>query len=77
MEKQKEIADPESCLGRSKDDEPIFVLCARDVIAPGLVREWARYAKARGVNDEKIRTAFKLADDMERWQDVNGSKLPD
>lgn len=66
----------DGCLGRSADDEPVFVLCARDRFAPGLVRKWADRVEAvaneHGEGTErtrqKIASARELADEMEAWQ---------
>jgi hypothetical protein len=46
MIKKDEIADPHSCLNKSADGEPLFVLCARDPYAADLVDLWAdRYIR--------------------------------
>lgn len=31
----------EGCLGRSQNDEPVFLLCARDPVAAKVIRDWA------------------------------------
>lgn len=43
--KAQTIVDPESCLNRAKDDEPIFVLRANDPIAADVVLMWANKYK--------------------------------
>ena len=35
-EELKRAAEGKGCLGKSADDEPVFVLCARDVLDGGL-----------------------------------------
>jgi hypothetical protein len=64
----------DSCLQKAADDEPIFVLRAQDMLAPGLVRQWANQAKFKGCPPEKVLEAYELADRMERWPT---RKLPD
>ena len=59
-----------NCLAKAEDDEPIFVLLARDPLAPALVRLWAeaRGLAAREQRDgDKADEAERVADDMERW----------
>lgn len=56
------------CYKAAGPDEPMFVLLARDPLAPDLVRQWAdRRATARG-NDEKVAEARQCADAMTAWQ---------
>jgi hypothetical protein len=40
MLKRDEIADPNSCLNKAKDDEQLFVLLGRDQAATVAVRAW-------------------------------------
>lgn len=65
--KQELIDDPNSVWNKSAPDEPLFILCARDLIASGKVREWAGTARASGVNDAKVASAMEVADAMEQW----------
>lgn len=77
MIKANELASAESCLNKAADDEPIFVLRAKDRIAPKIVRTWA--LEAHGIHDEeKCRAASELAHDMERWRldNVTDSEPP-
>jgi len=67
----------DSCLTKAKDDEPIFVLRASDVLAPSAVRDWAACAESLGVSAAKVREARALADRMVVWQEINGAKIPD
>lgn len=80
----------EGCLAKSADDEPIFILCARDVLAAGQVREWAdrleSVAANRPIDDggldgkrkAKIAEARALAVAMDQWRySHGGGKIPD
>jgi hypothetical protein len=67
--KRDEIADPNSCLNRAADDEPIFILRAKDQLTPKLVRDWAAKAAIEGHHEiEKIEAAWKFADRMDAWR---------
>lgn len=64
-------------LAKIGDDEPVFVLRAKDALAPGIVRAWVEAAMDAGVSLEKVAEARNLAHLMERWQETHGSKTPD
>lgn len=67
MLKREELADPNSCFNKAKDDEPIFVLLARDPIAAEMVLAWSEMA--RGFHsDEKIVSAAKWSKTMNDWR---------
>ncbi len=67
--KQENLTDPNSCLGKAADDEPIFVLRARDPIAAHIVREWAKLAETYDLHEsEKISRARDVADAMGVWR---------
>lgn len=78
MIKHKELADPNSCLNRAANDEPVFVLRANDPLAPKIVRRWAdEYDRSKRLQQSgtltepqvrKLHEARRLADDMEEWQ---------
>lgn len=55
---------------KAEDDEPLFVLMARDPMAPYLVRLWAQ-ARLLAATDQyqanRAQHAFDCADDMEVW----------
>lgn len=83
MIKRDELANPNSCINRADDDEPVFVLRAHDPAAPEIVREWAdAYASRKedkgSVMTEtqraKYREALNLAQLMEVWQAEHGIK---
>lgn len=71
----------EGCLGRSQDDEPVFVLVARDKMAADVVVKWASDAMRFGglkANDPKIVSAMELAAEMDAWREAHGGgKVPD
>lgn len=70
-------AKGEGCLGRSHDDEPVFVIVGRDRVAPTIVRIWAMLARILGTPTRKCATAVTEAGAMEAWQKARGSKVPD
>lgn len=57
----------DTCLQKAAENEPIFVLRAQDMLAPGIVREWAKQAAAHGCSQEKVLEAHSLADRMDQW----------
>lgn len=72
MRKQDEIADPNSCLNRAHDDEPLFVIRAKDELSATLVRQWAETAAMTNAHEpEKIQEARMLAESMENWRKEN------
>jgi hypothetical protein len=77
MMKYQELSDPNSCLNKAADDEPLFVLRSTDKLAPALVRLWADLAAAHGCAEEKVRDAVLAAERMELWALNNMSKWPD
>jgi hypothetical protein len=77
MEKREELRQRTSVWNRTAEDEPVFVLVARDVLAPGLVAEWCRVAELAEVAPEKIADARRVEAAMRAWQDVHGAKRPD
>lgn len=71
----------EGCLGRSKDDEPVFVLVGRDELAAKVVRYWSQLVDAGTHPDspsrKKAMDARSEADEFDRWRIANGGKMPD
>ena len=65
------------CISRAAADEPVFVLRAKDRLAPGVIRYWTQRAANMGVSPAKIEEALDLAAAMEEWQEAHGCKLPD
>lgn len=76
MMRKYEISNPNSCLNKAEDDEPIFVLRANDELAPALVRQWATWYKNTKQDlgeftperEKKYREALDLAEMMRRWK---------
>jgi hypothetical protein len=60
--------------GLIPEDEPVFLLRAQDVLAAGLVAEWARKAAQVGVRWEMCNLAFEHAARMRAWR---AKKIPD
>jgi hypothetical protein len=69
-----EIQDPR---GKIPADEPVFVLRAQDVTAPGIVEAWGREVAAAGGDPLLAVYAVAWADEMRRWQLEHGAKVPD
>lgn len=66
----KQNPKPNDCYEKAEMDEPMFVLLARDPMAPVLVRLWAeaRRVAARSDKDiEKADEAYICASEMEMW----------
>lgn len=62
------------CYANALPDEPMFILLARDPIAPSLVRDWASTRLNAGESLEKVREALECADAMEEWRNENYGK---
>lgn len=61
------------CYSNADDDEPMFILLARDPIASTLVRDWAGARVRTGRNktegeNRKIREALQCADAMDEYR---------
>lgn len=74
----KQNPGPFDCYAKLKDDEPYFVLRAKDPDAPALVEAWARARTLRGaVTDPtgpinpKIEEARQTAEAMRAWRKAN------
>ena len=63
-------------LAKVADHEPIFVLRAQDRFAPEVIRHWAALADG-GTPREKLRDAYRCAEQMEAWQQAHTCKWPD
>ncbi len=55
------------CYANAAPDEPMFVLLARDPLAPILVRLWADLRDRAAGNPSKVFEARDCATDMEQW----------
>ena len=61
------------CYGNAAPDEPMFILLARDPMAPAIVRRWASHrAMDPDTPPEQIEEALACADEMERWRSARG-----
>lgn len=60
------------CYEAAADDEPLFVLRAKDATAPDLIRDWAlQRIRRRKKIDPKVMEALDCAHDMESWREEN------
>ena len=59
------------------EDEPVFLLRAQDIVAPGVVRHWAIQAEKSGANGDIVNAARVHAGLMVEWQTKHGCKVPD
>lgn len=58
-------------------DEPVFIIRARDIVAPETVRAWAVLARDAGADLALVALAERWADEMEEWQMAHGAHVPD
>jgi hypothetical protein len=56
------------CYAKAADDEPMFVLLARDPLAPLVVQKWATLAKGKGADLAKVKEANACAEQMRKWR---------
>jgi len=70
MIKSDELKNPLSCLNKSADDEPLFVLRAKDPIAPIAIRHWVTMSNCYHQKN-KAKEALELAEKMEAWRKQN------
>jgi hypothetical protein len=70
MIKRLELTSPQSCLTRAEDDEPLFVLLARDRMAPKIIRQWVheRRAHVEDQDEAQLTEATNLALQREEWR---------
>lgn len=73
--KSEELAD--GCLSKVAEDEPVFVLRARDVLAAPTVMFWVWLARLGGVSGSKRAGAVSLYHQMRAWQYKHGRRKPD
>ena len=62
---------PHDCYAKAAPDEPMFILLARDPMAPELVRQWAFRRWHEGEDLLKSVEAIAIADAMEKWRLAN------
>lgn len=64
-------------LNRTAEDEPIFILVARDRLCPVVVQFWIDQAETIGVPQIKIDEARDHLDTIVEWQETHATKVPD
>lgn len=73
MRKRDELSDPGSCLNKAADDEPIFVIRAKDPLGAATVLQWAQAAERHNTHEpERISQARMLANTMMNWRAAKG-----
>lgn len=78
MLKVEELTQPNSCLRKAEDDEPIFVILGRDPAATFAIREWIRIRIQLGKNqghDAQIQDAHDFTSIIADYQDKKGIKI--
>ena len=68
------IQDP---LGLIPEDEPVFLLRAKDMLAPSILKLWAYHLRLSGGQVLMAQLVEEHADKMMEWQEKNGCKIPD
>lgn len=68
------IQDPAGLIG---EDEPVFLLRAKDLLAPGTLRYWAKELDRHDGDPRTIERVLAFAEEMENWQHKHGAKIPD
>lgn len=68
------IQDPDNII---PEDEPVFLLRGQDLGAPKIVEIWAEMAAAQGAKPNIVEAAREQANEMRKWQEANGGKVPD
>lgn len=58
-------------------DEPVFLLRAKDSLAPRMLLNWALELRLAGGDPDMAREAENHAQEMIEWQKVHGCKTPD
>lgn len=68
------IQDPEMLI---EEDEPVFLLRGKDVVAPAAVMHWAVAAESVGASADIVAAARRQAEAMLAWQKRRGAQIPD
>lgn len=66
------IQDPSGKIG---EDEPVFLIRAKDMTSVATLNFWASYAEAQGANPDIVEKAKKQALAMIEWQGKNLDKI--
>ncbi len=59
------------CYDNAEPDEPMFVLLARDRMAPDLIELWANGRMMEGEDPAKVAEARSCAEAMREWRRQN------
>lgn len=59
------------------EDEPVFLLRAKDMAAPLAVEFWAQTAENMNADPKMVEAARFQAREMRRWQQGHGAQVPD
>lgn len=64
------------CYANAEPDEPMFILLARDPLAPLMVEIWAQLRAEASTEDDQalIEEAQECADSMREWRGANRPK---
>ena len=73
-EDYQRIQDP---LGKIGEDEPVFLVRAKDVLAPMVMRQWAMLHRIQGGDSAMSDSVEKHANLTEKWQREYGCKVAD
>jgi hypothetical protein len=74
---KRQVIDGPSCLTRAAEDEPVFVLRAKDPAAPAAMRAWAKFSSENELHEpEKIAQAYQEAHQFEEWRRTNYKVKP-
>lgn len=71
------LAEGQGVLGKAHDNEPVFILRARDPSARTVVQYWISRAKMLGTDPAKLAEAKAIEDAIEEWNARYGSRVPD
>lgn len=61
------------------DDEPVFIIRAKDIVGPETVRMWAQFSEDAGADSELVFKVREWAQEMENYAAIhyNGGKVAD
>jgi hypothetical protein len=72
------LARGEGCLGKAKDDEPLFILRGQDLIAPPTIEFWATETMQRSRTSDsmnKAQAALREASEIRHWQAMHHDRV--
>jgi hypothetical protein len=72
MTKKEELENPNSCFNKALDDEPIFVIRAKDPIGAFIVQQWIDRAIKRGLHANRVDAAIDVASSCLDWREKMG-----